>query len=150
MRIGVRPPSDSGQLCTSALGCEVNWSLEHMPEISLLVFRSLTSFSGVRSIAEPPFSGELVYTWINRFHRDYDRWFRGTRVRVLDQDSVSSTTRRFAAGTTAAAVWPRPRSLRSDAEPACIVWAGARVPKQLDLPPTLDSYHTPHRDGFHD
>ena len=38
---------------TSAFGCEFNWSLQHMPEISLPVFRILTFFSGVRSTAAP-------------------------------------------------------------------------------------------------
>ncbi len=37
----------------SASGGEFNRSLQHTPEISLLVFRSLTFFSGVRSTAAP-------------------------------------------------------------------------------------------------
>jgi hypothetical protein len=34
---------------------EFNWSLQQMPEISLLVFRILRFFLGVRSTAEPPY-----------------------------------------------------------------------------------------------
>jgi hypothetical protein len=45
----------------SALGGEFNWSLQHMPEISPLVFRILMFFSGVRSTAEPLYSAGLVY-----------------------------------------------------------------------------------------
>jgi hypothetical protein len=48
-------PPDTGRSCTSALGGEFNWSLQQMPEISLLVFRILRFFLGVRSTAEPPY-----------------------------------------------------------------------------------------------
>ena len=57
----------SGAHSTSAYGCEFNWWLQHMHEISLLVFRILMFFSGVRSTAEPLYSAGLAYTWINRF-----------------------------------------------------------------------------------
>lgn len=39
----------------TADGGEFNWSLQQMPEISLLVFRILRFFLGVRSTAEPPY-----------------------------------------------------------------------------------------------
>ena len=38
----------------SACGCEFNRSLQHSPEISLLVFRILMFFLGVRSTAAKP------------------------------------------------------------------------------------------------
>ena len=60
-----------------------------------------------------------------------DRWFRGTRVRVLCKGIVSATTRRFAGETTAAVAWSRPLSLRSDAEPAYTVWADDAIPGSL-------------------
>jgi hypothetical protein len=52
--------------CMSALGGEFNWSLQHMHEIFLRVFRILRFFSGVGSTAEPLYSAGPVYTWINQ------------------------------------------------------------------------------------
>ena len=47
----IRPPATNGPM--SAWGGEFNWLPQHRPEISLLVFRSLTFFSGARSTAAP-------------------------------------------------------------------------------------------------